>query len=244
MKMGMLVFLVPLMLFGRDKALHEDVIGHHTIEAYDADKIKEAWTELGLPTLSEDKKVFRKKWVRWIAKKENQSRLLQKIKTQVTEGGLESSRELLSMIASLESALVEWNKTYTSKDSLASRARSKIQLGYLACYIKQHKDEEINEDNVEERIQELREQEKLHKDEAFELVSQAGGEAIASGVCAAGGMEIPAIAEGIQSTRHFVKGCKEYNEGVRCQQEADALEKQYLGSENELENKEWWEFWK
>ncbi len=233
MRACLLFFLVPLLL-----------LGNYHIESYDLDRVREAWIELGLPISTEKKKGSQEEWVKWITQKENQTRLLQKIKSQIIEGGLDSSIKLSSMIASLESALVEWNETYASKGSSALGARGKAQWEYLACHIKKHIDEEINGNNKDERIQSLREEEKVHKDEAFELVLQATGEAIAAGGCAAGGMEIPAIFEGVQASRHLIKGCKEYNEGVRCQQEADALEKEYYQRGDESETKKWWELWK
>lgn len=229
MRLNILIFLVSGSLFGGGA------------DFYDVDEIKEAWVELGLPVLSEDSTDFREEWVRWIVKKENQSRLLQKIKCQILEGGFDSSSELFSMVGSLELALAQWDEIGVSKDS--SAVRIKDRLGWFACNIKKYRDEEVNEDNVEERIQELREEEKAHKDEALELVLQATAEAIGAGACAAGGMELPALVEGVQASRHFVKSCKEYNEGVRCQQEADALEKQYFQGGDQPEKK-WWEFWK
>lgn len=237
------LFLLPLMLFGNVRGSYEDIVCNHTTEFYDRDKVEETWMELGLPVPAENKEVFQEDWIRWVAKKENQSRLLQKIKSQVVEGGLDSSRELSLMLVSLESALANWNETYASETSTVLGAGGKSQWDVLTCYIRKHRNEEINEDNVEARIQELREEEKAHKDEARELVLQAGGEAIGAGAFAAGGMEIPALYEGVQASRHLVQGCKEYNEGVRCQREADELEQRYT-NEDEQSEKKWWKFWK
>jgi hypothetical protein len=51
---------------------------------------------------------------------------------------------------------------------------------------------------------------------------------VGAGASAASGIEILAFIEGVQASKHFIEGCKEYNEAVKCQQEADALEEEYI----------------
>ncbi len=88
----------------------------------------------------------------------------------------------------------------------------------------------------------MREEEREHKEQAQELLIQAGGECAAAGVSVMTGQEWLALYAEVQSVRHIVKGCGEYVEGVECQREADALERQYFPSEEEP--KSWWQIWK
>jgi len=142
------------------------------------------------------------------------------------------------MLESLKAALNQCRYLSTFKSTTSIKYRGVDQLNYFFSHINY-----ADEYSVDDRIQILREQEKQHKDAACELIVQATGEAIATGASAAAGMEIPALAEGILSTRHFIEGCKEYNEGVRCQHEADLLE-QEIDPEDKQSEKKCWEFWK
>ena len=95
-----------------------------------------------------------------------------------------------------------------------------------------------------EHIEKLRDYENALKGEAVELMFQFGGEVIAAGASALGGIEVLAAYEGMQASRHLIQGCKKYNEAVKYEHMADDLEQQYVSPEEDLVKKKWWEFWK
>lgn len=199
-----------------------------------ADIIKQTWIDWEISFESSNKE----DWIKWIARNENQNRILEKIQDQMIQGGLDSSKDMSVMLDSLETALCKCSQISNFKPIAHLKKLRIDQLKHFSFRVNY-----TDEQDVDDHIQSLREEEKEHKDAAYELILQATGEAIAAGACAAGGMEIPAIAEGVQATRHFIQGCEEYNEGIRCQQEADLLEQQN-DPEDKQSEKKWWEFWK
>jgi hypothetical protein len=146
------------------------------------------------------------------------------------------------MLKRLEGALNNGELVKGSHESISSRRQVSMAHLLLCSLVKNEKTEEERGEIIE-RIEELRQLEKEHKDEAAELFLQFGGEVLTTGVSAATGVEIIAVIEGVQATRHFVEGCREYNDGVGYQEMADKLEKE-LCSDEEEPVKQWWEFWK
>jgi|JI9StandDraft_1071089.scaffolds.fasta_scaffold09356_4 hypothetical protein len=204
------------------------------------DKIRELCNLFELPIELKNEKDLQKYWAQWISKKENQNRLLAEIYESTLAGGLDQSEDMMLMLNTLVRSLERWNNTYYFKLPNELKLESQVRIFKpIQCSF-----EEFSEDKLAAQIQALRDEEEARKQKSFELILQATGEAMGAGVSAASGIEVLAVYEGCQSARHFVQGCNEYNEAVRCQQEADALQNQYMKNENESEQRSWWEFWK
>ena len=178
----------------------------------------------------------KEEWGKWIADEKNRSIFLQQMNSQMLDGGLDSSKEIPLMMKNLESAMREWGAVFGGEKKEFAVELITTNEEYLVCSESIHS----NDDDKKERIQELREEENAHKTAAFDLILQATGEALGAGVSIAGGMEYPALVGGIQATRHFLEGCKEYNLGGNCAEQASLLE----GEDEEDESKKWWQFWK
>ena len=238
------LFIFPLMLFGDVQFTYEDAISNFSFDSFKREKIKEVWLELNMPTIGENKRDFQTGVAAWFANKENQAKFIQKLRDQAKEGGLESSEEVSRMISEIESALDLWHKTYKLGQGTPKVKSASNSLCIYSCRIKGYKREEVNETNAAKRIEELREEEEKHKDKALDYIIASGKESIYAGVSYATGVEVIGVIETIEASRDFVKACKEYNEGVRCQHEAEELERKYFKNEDEEVKKNFWEFWK
>ncbi len=198
------------------------------------DKNKEAKIRLETFTRNETKQ----EWAVWISNKKNQSKLIQRIKNQIIEGGLDSSAELSSMLLNLERALILWNKTVNSKNIKGRDLSSDQCFDFFVDNQRMSGNDQDDEEDTEKRIQDLREEEYSHKEKAFDLVARAGEEVMSAGAFAVGGMSVPAIIMGGKASYDFVEACKEFNKGLNCEEEANAL------SDEDTEEKSWWQFWK
>ncbi len=236
------LLLIPLALFSYS---FKDAMAYKNMDPQKLDAAEALLIELGMPTYAETKQELQDEVAKWLADEQNQAKIMQKLRDCAKQGGLENSPEIIDVMQQLEDALKQWNKVYHSAQVTSSQptsiTKTKINISMLAMHGRYYEDE-INEDNAARQIQSLREEEQEHKDQARELFIQAGGEAAAAGVTFMTGAELIALYEEVQSVRHLVKSCGEYMEGVECQREADALERQYFPSEEE--QKSWWQIWK
>lgn len=223
-----------------NQPIFEDIV----IGSSKFDDIKEIWNELGLPLQKENKKTFQKNFKDWFSNRENQQKFLEKLQNQFTEGNLISSPEVQEIFKSIESNFIEWLEICNNRDNALKNSWNFSISKKGSCCNKSIEKTEVNENNAVEYIQQLREESQTHKDDALDLALQSTLEALGAGITAVSGVEILALIEVTQASRHLVESCEEYNTGIRLEHEADLLEKQYVTHEDGSETKEWWEFWK
>lgn len=238
------LFIFPMMLFGGVQFTYQETISNLSSDLLKKEQIKEVWLELDIPTQGENKREFQTKVATWFANKKNQGQLIQKLRNQIKEGDLESSQEVFHMIAEMESALDLWHKTFELGLGLSKEKSMNHSMRICSCHIKERKREGVDQTNAAERIEALREEEKEHKDKALDHIIQSGKECIYAGVSYATGVEIIGVIETIEASRDLVQACKEYNEGVRCQHEAEELERTYFKNEDKEVKERFWGFQK
>jgi hypothetical protein len=253
MKLAIKFLLVlPLMLFGnideqssgysfRDVLMEKNIVDPDIL-----DQAERACHELlGASISGESKEDFFENLMSWWANEENQQRILQRLVDHAEKAGLSSSADVVKMLDDLRVQMEEFTEAYnnTHQPVAALKQHTAKFCAMTWSYSTRHR-EPVNKENAEERIQELREEEKWHKDQAFDLGMQALGESCSGGMWIVAECWPLAAYEEFQATRHLLKGADEYNAAVKCQKEADEIEKKYFKDENEDPEKGWWEFWK
>ncbi len=166
------------------------------------------------------------------------------LKSQAEKNQTSNNTEIASILIKLELTLAEWSRTYEAGKNFTLKNKHQILPSPLWIAFFSSKKGEIDEDDLEEYINELREHEKALKKEALDLILQFGSEAVGMGVSFVGGIEFLAFIEGVQASKHFVEGCEKYNEAKKYEKMADELEEQYFDSEEAPVKKKWWELWK
>lgn len=240
MKRVITLLLVPMMLFSYS---FKESMTNKNMDPQKLDAANEMWTELGLPTSCESKEAFHDSVLEWLSDENNQAKFVHMLRSSAKQGGLESFHEFYEAVQHIENTLKQLHKAYCSgkKKIHLSKSHSFDHLSYLACRL--YDEPVVDGETAAARIQELRDEEKQHKEAATEYMIQAGVESLNAGAAALTGMEFLAVVEVVQSSRHLVKGCGEYMESVECKQDAEALEEKYF-PKDEDESKSWWQFWK
>jgi hypothetical protein len=118
-------------------------------------------------------------------------------------------------------------------------AKSSLQVKFLPVLMCNNTNDDLDE--VRAEIERLREEAKVLKEEGLDQLGRGLLEAAGAGTTFAAGQEYVAIPTGYYATKDIVKGCQNYADGARKEDEANQLEEEFFP---EKTKKQWWEFWK
>lgn len=236
-----IILSLPLLLFSIENSDHE-----RTEESYTPTDLKEIDPYKDQNSINNNE---------WLLKALVEGYLVNELKAQVKEGGLDNSEELVKTIDNLEVEIERFAQKLSPIEKRQSKPGNQLFIKTVACSCKIETEDdctenEYTEEEIREQIEALREQEQLKKDEALELALQAGSEILSAAGYASVAYVPGAIYDGGRAVQHIKGACEEYSESVRISQEADYLEdilnnNDEIVSEEEVEEtKSWWEFWK